>query len=954
MHYPKFKRILVTLCCFFALCSLRAANYLSGVSPATLPWTGGIVPYVFDSNYPTTAGQQAVILAGLREWELVANVKIIPRTSQTRYVLIQYSNDGSGTGQYLTGTAPKLILHGLSRGLIAHEAGHMLGLQHEQQRKDSTNYIVLHTNNVTTGAVDQFVVDSTSTSFGSYDFESVMHYGPTTFTNGLGDSLDPLPAYQKYYHKIGNLALSIGDQAAATNLYGPPAVALTNVVLTTADGGTNSLRAAIYYANDHPGTTVRFNIPTSNSGYSNGVFTIFLSGELPPLVSPDTVIDATTQPGFSGSPIVTLDGSKALAEVGNLSGLHLYGTNGVARALAFNNFNFSGVQFYCSDAVSNRIEGCYLGVKPDGTNAAPNSYSAAIFQFGANHNFIGGINATQRNIISGNTYYGILVNDSDSDANVILGNYIGLNAAGTAALPNGFSGIGLWFDPADNIIGGAETGAGNVISGNTQYGIYLEGANLSGVVIQGNYIGTDAAGTNALANGYGGIGAFNGVHNITIGGNSPEARNVISGNMNAGILLGNGSVTNNVVQGNYIGLDATGARALGNSSHGVLLFNGAAKNLIGGTTVGAGNVISGNLSEGIYLTDSGTTGNVLQGNYIGTDATGKFARGNASFGLGIWNGARGNLIGGSVAGAGNFISGNPKYGLAIGDRGTSGNFVQGNFLGTDVTGTNALANGYFGVTLQGGATNNFIGGTAPGAGNVIAFNSLAGVVIWDTPTTNNPVRGNSIFSNGGIGIDLNYNGITANDTGDADTGPNNLQNYPVVTNTFGSGATTVVLGRFNSLANRTFAVDFYRNPSATPLGGKIYLGSLNLTTDGNGNATFAYTNNSGNFSGQYLTTTATIDTGDTSEFSAALLATNRANAAVVFTNALSFAMTNGASFSLNLMTNFSYRIQATTNLAGNPIPWVDLTNFTATLPVFNFTDRAATNFPRRFYRVISP
>ena len=157
---------------------------------------------------------------------------------------------------------------------------------------------------------------------------------------------------------------------------------------------------------------------------------------------------------------------------------------------------------------------------------------------------------------------------------------------------------------------------------------------------------------------------------------------------------------------------------------------------------------------------------------------GTHAVGSAFTGVIIFAGATNNTIGGTVVGAGNVISGFFGYGVYISDAGTAGNLVQGNIIGADPTGTNALGNGYANVFLQLGATNNVIGGTGVGAGNVIAFSGGAGVVLLNANTTNNTIRGNSIFSNGGLGIDLNNDGVTLNDTGDADLGPNNLAEFP--------------------------------------------------------------------------------------------------------------------------------------------------------------------------------
>jgi hypothetical protein len=996
-----------------------AGNYFQGVAPASVPWPGGIVPYCFDTNYTVTATESNVIIAGLCEWELAANVKFVPYTNQANYVLLQYTNDGSGTGYYLSGPpAPATImLHGLARGLMCHEGGHLFGLQHEHQRIDRGNYIVINTNNIIggtngEGGLSEFLIDSNSTAFGPYDLESIMHYGPDTFNIGPGfDSLDPLPAYEKYYYKIGNIALSIGDRATVSNLYGATLTPLSNVVTNTADGGFGSLRAAIYYANDHPGTTIQFDIPTSDPGYHNGTFTISLIGELPPLVSAGTVVDGTTQPGFVNYPVIALNGSQVPPEAGPVSGLNLYGTNCTVRALAFDNFSDAGIQLFCSDATSNLVENCYLGLKPDGTNAAPNFNAGIYFQHGAHDNVIGGLNATQRNIISGNSYYGVLINDTNSDRNVILGNYIGLNATGTAPVTNFYSGIGIWDGPNGTVIGGTNAGARNVLSGNQQYGIYLSDSNVSGTTILGNFIGTDFSGSNSVPNGnaitnsYAGIGIFSGANGNTIGGTNALARNIISGNTNVGIYLAGPGVTNNVVQGNYIGVNVSGTVALPSQGYGIYLIGGVSGNTIGGTSPGARNVISGNQSGnpsyGLYISDPGTSNNFVLGNYIGPDVTGTNAIGDGGIGIGILNSASGNFIGGISAGAGNLISGNGSYGIAtygannntiqgnyvgtdfsgknalpyefagialmfgstgnlvggtaagagnvisangsygvyIYFAGTTNNLVQGNIIGADVTGTNALGNGIADVTLLGGATGNFIGGTGAGAGNVIAFGGSDGVALYDSGTTNNSIRGNSIFSNGNLGIDLN--GVA-----------NDLQNFPVITNAYGYAASTIILGNLNSAANSSFFIDVYRSVAAGEEG-QFYLGTGSVTTDGSGNASFAYTNTGGNYAGQSMTATATDANGDTSEFSAGVLASNVPSPSAQFGTSFAW-QTNGFIFNLTFQTNFSYHIQATTNLAANLIPWVNLTNFTATSSSLTFTDRTATSFRTRFYRVVSP
>src|SRR5262249_44577646 len=158
------------------------------------------------------------------------------------------------------------------------------------------------------------------------------------------------------------------------------------------------------------------------------------------------------------------------------------------------------------------------------------------------------------------------------------------------------------------------------------------------------------------------------------------------------------------------------------------------------------------------------------------------------------------IVGGVVPGARNVISGNGA-GIEIGSLNSSlsqGNVIQGNYIGLNALGTGPLPNRLQGVLLA-SAMNNTIGGTQPEAANKIAFNAGAGVQV--IVSTGNAIRGNSIFSNGELGIDLSLNGltgVTANDATDADVGPNNLQNFPVLTSVLSTANSTTVQGSLKS------------------------------------------------------------------------------------------------------------------------------------------------------------
>ena len=933
---------------------LPAGNFYAGTSPANVPWPGGIVAYEF-TNTLTTAQQQAY-LDGLHEWQLAANVSFVPHTTQTHWILFTYNTNWidnvSGT------TNPQVVtVSSLSRAQVCHEMGHSFGFTHENIRPDQTNYLTVLSNNVTPGYLSFFQIDPTSVTNGNYDFESVMHLGwDFASTNpGVVATQQPKPPYfPRYQFRMGNLCLSPGDRAALKYLYGPPAVPLTNVVTTTADFGPGSLRAALYYITDNPGTIVRFNTPVSDPGYSNGVFNIHLTGHLPPLANNAMVIDGSTQPGFTGKPLIVVDGSQIIPETfTSNSGLLIYSSSNQVKNISFQGFNWNGLTLEYADATNNTIAGCWLGLDYTGTNTAPNALQGILIFDGASGNFVGGTNALARNVLSGNTQYGVLISGTNTAGNVILGNYIGTDAGGSLMVSNALGGVFLADGTSRNIIGGTNAGAGNVISGNLGNGILIRGSNVVNNTVLGNYIGTDATGMNALPNTVAGVTIDTGSSSNLIGGTVAGARNVISGNIlnyDYGVIIAGPGTSGNLVEGNYIGLGSNGVTAVPNY-FGMMCSGGATTNTFGGTVAGARNIISGNSSYGMMVKDSGTSGNVVEGNYVGLDANGVTAVPNY-FGVIVYNGATNNLIGGTSAGAANFVSGN-YYGVYITDPGTSGNFVEGNFIGTDHTGTSGVGN-FDNVALQNNATGNFIGGGGAGAGNVIAFANGNGVVLYQTGTTNNSIRGNSIFTNNYLGIDLNGDGVTLNHAGFL-AGPNDLQNFPVITNAFGYAASTIVFGTLNSTANQSFFIDVYRSLSPDYYAGnygegQFYVGTVTVTTDGSGNAGFALTNNAGNYAGQYITATATSAGGDTSEFSHAVPATNTPSAQ--FTGPFQ-SRTNGFAFSLTLQTNFGYHIQAATNLVA-PVAWLNLTNFTATNSSLVFTDHLATNYPRRFYRVVSP
>jgi hypothetical protein len=824
--------------------------------------------------------------------------------------------------------------------------------------------------------------------------------------------------------------------------------AATFTVTTTSDSGAGSLRWAITNANATPGPDIiTFNLSGS------APFTILPLTLLPPVLEP-VIMDGTTQPGYGGNPLIELRGTSAGTQV---NGLYLLTSNCVIRALCINRFSKDGIRIELG--ASNVVQGCYIGTGPRGTNALGNSQGGiSILSAG---NVVGGTNAADRNVISGGNLTGIYLIDPGARYNQVLGNYIGLDATGSNRLGNAHNGVTV-SGASENVIGGTSPGTANVISGNAQSGVYLSLPYAVSNRVEGNFIGTDAAGLRMRSNAVHGIIIFGAVSTV-VGGTNPAARNLISGNATNGIhiasspaggvsnviagnwigldvtgtnalpngargielfrasynTLGHGNViaanrasgvaitggtsTNNRVAGNFIGVDISGARALGNGFDGVLL-SGVSNNIVGGTTPAERNLISGNGENGVYGYGNNARGNVISGNYIGTDLTGMTALANTASGVMIEG--PGNTVGGATAGAGNLLSGNAGNGVyllglsasnnviagniigldaagnlwlgnavagigltnapdnliggltpaarnVISANGDSGiyllaagaafNVIQGNYIGTTASGTQIRANlvdgitgynapsntvggnstaarnvisgnGWNGIyltgagteawTLQGNmigtrpdgtgnlgnanhnveminnASSHLVGGTALGAGNVIAYARGAG---WDgvrirDGSTNNLVVGNSIFSNGGssaagLGIDLGSDGVTLNDPCDADSGGNHLQNFPVLSHAWSSDLATGIRGTLNSKAGGVFALDFYANSAPEPSGygeGQLYLGRVNVQTAASCSTNFTASLATGAPAGGFITATATDAAGNTSELSQAI------------------------------------------------------------------------------------
>jgi hypothetical protein len=687
----------------------------------------------------------------------------------------------------------------------------------------------------------------------------------------------------------------------------------TYFVVNTNDSGAGSLRAAIGSANAIPGLDlIHFDIP------GPGPHVIRLQSALPDITNP-VIIDGYTQSGASPNTNAGFQTSNAVimiqldGQAGPFAGLTFAGSSNssAVRGLSIVNFGGDGILLTTSD---NTVDGCFIGVDASGVRQGNGGVGVNITQVGMT---IGGATPGARNVISDNTGDGVSVAASSSGArSLVQGNFIGTDPTGTTAFGNGGAGVSVGGSNTGAMIGGDASGAGNLISAN-DVGVVVSG--LSGIQVLGNRIGTDVTGTQDLGNTSDGVRLIGGIGH-TVGGSAPGARNIISGNGGSGVLISILGRTH-TVQGNYIGTDVSGTSAIANLD-GVTLITASNTNVIGGTSAAQGNVISGNTSAGVLV--NGANDNFVQGNYIGTDAAGTSAVPN-SVGVLISGGGADNHIGGaSPAGAGNVISGNQSRGVYILGPGPTGNTVEGNKIGADVTGTTPMgnssgveialasnntiggsadagsrntitANGMYGIIIWGGpdATGNrvwgntiggasglgngagvylwdafqtTVGGTGALEPNVISYNSGDGVTIGGAGQSS--VRSNSIHSNGGLGIDLGDDDVTSNDGMDGDTGPNGLQNFPLVTAS--TSASTTVEGSFNSTPSTPFILEFFANSSCDASGngeGETFIGSVPVTTDGSGDATFNETFPTTVPAGDYITATATDPDGNTSEFS---------------------------------------------------------------------------------------
>jgi CSLREA domain-containing protein len=523
------------------------------------------------------------------------------------------------------------------------------------------------------------------------------------------------------------------------------------------------------------------------------------------------------------------------------------------------------------------VTSCLVGLKVDDTVAA-NEGSGIVIQ--GSDNVVGGAES-ERNYISGNHQFGVHIFGSltsfTSD-NSIRGNFIGTDTSGALARGNGWSGV--YVAASDNNIIGNSV-APNVISGNSIDGVHIadhHAVSTHSNLVMKNFIGVAADGESALGNHGHGVSVDDNLN--TVGGTTPGHRNIISGNWQNGVHVGVESDAS-VVQGNYIGTTADGSGELGNADSGVWVDAGGTT-VVGGSVAGAGNLVSGN--EGSYavaVTDDAELTEVL-GNLVGTDASGLACLGNDGFGVFV-------NVGGTTVGAPdgrNVVACNAYQGIVLlkeaGLVDVSDITVQNNYVGVGVDGTTELGNGDAGIAVRGNVSSSLIGGEEITRHNLVANNGGAGILVA-SEFGNAPaairIAGNRIWGNDGLGVDLvaddGLSGVSANDSGDGDGGPNGLQNHPVITGY--DQESSVVSFSLDSTASMEFKIEFFASTQCDPSGygeGERVLGSGSLSTDAAGQGAGSLSIEP--LSGWFLSARATDMDGNASEFLTVLSRRRRA------------------------------------------------------------------------------
>jgi parallel beta-helix repeat protein len=647
--------------------------------------------------------------------------------------------------------------------------------------------------------------------------------GSTVGANGIGISMDG----SGYY--LGGTTAATRNVASGNLMFG----------IQIGANGTDNRVWGSYIGSDATGTIAR---PNGQAGIQIGG-----SGNV---VGDVTANRRNVISGNSGAG-VKLDGSAnqvlgnyiglgpdGLAALGNADGVLLYGDNNVVGAVAGGGNIISantGKGIYARFLDGLTVVGNRIGTAADGAIKRGNGADGIYLEDVVNAD-IGGITSAHGNVISGNAG-GIYASGASG---VFRSNLIGLAADGTATIGNTGAGVVVY----DSVLDIGTPGAGNTISGNGYYGLYLASGSLQ---VRGNRIGTNLAGNQAAPNADG-IGLFEVIATVAL--------NQISGNAGDGILISSEGAVAEITE-NRIGTDATGNAKIGNGGSGIRVVQAAPGLVIGAPN--QGNQISGNY-RGITLDDT-TADIIAQGNNIGLNAAQNAKLGNEE--TAILMGGNNHQIGGIANGAGNIIAGNGSDAMSIGDGG--GHHIEGNFIGTNSALASGLGNGAGIVNFT--ANDMIVGGTAVGAGNVITDNTWGGIRLEGGQ--NNAVLGNRVYDNAEYNIDIIPNvGPNLNDTLDVDQGPNKGQNYPEIVSATVNGMNLQFAGKLRSRANTQYRVEYFQTPACHSSGfgqGRSYIGHEVLMTNGAGEASLGFLGSNGQNSG-FVTATATDPDGNTSEY----------------------------------------------------------------------------------------
>ena len=658
-------------------------------------------------------------------------------------------------------------------------------------------------------------------------------------------------------------------------------------VINTNDSGAGSLRQAILDSNFTLLTTdtILFAIPGA------GVKTINLTATLPTITAP-IIIDGWSQggAGYTGPPLIELNGGNILL---GSNGLTISAGDSTVRGVAINRFDANGILLQTNGG--NTIQGNRIGTDPSGLVDLGNGGSGIRITSSNNTigGITQTPGTGIGNVISGNDIRGVEIDGVGSGAtqNTVAGNIIGLNASGTAVLANSNDGV-LIVSAGNNTVGGDTNGARNVISGNALTGVNLIGGGSN--VVAGNFIGTNLAGTAAFGNGTRGVTAGNS-SNCRIGGSTTAARNVISGNSQHAVALdgvSNTLVQGNIIGLDATGsvdiTDGGGSGVFIASDSGSTIVGGSTP------TPGAppGNVISGMGGFGVEINSTAQAGNTVTGNIIGLDSSGALDRGNTLEGVVILSSPN-NKIGGTTPTARNVISGNGGHGVFVVNSSSTGTLVQNNFIGTQINPSLAAGNNASGISVF-NAGNNTIGGGV-GLGNTIAFNTINAVDIGEGSSGNtvfaNSIYSNAslgidlgpngITANDPLDADSgpnrlqNFPVLTSAKSGNGTFVLGSLNSTPSATFTI------------------EFFSNPSCDPSGHGEG-QTFQGSLVVTTGADGNITFAHTLPNAVPVGQVMTCTATNNaTRDTSEFSACQAVTAQSPSLVEFADATATAYDDG-------------------------------------------------------------